>query len=155
MNSRLIWSFLLLSTVFALTSTSTAGCWGYYQLGPFPCSSNGCTGEYYTTVCGPECTSGSCTNQGGSGECCGQFYYSATIFPDGDPFISRTDCEVLIGRKRENPDPVQQLVASSGLRKATTVGRLERRNQLLFIPDTCRGTYGVVVDNRSISMGRW
>jgi len=55
-------------------------CWDYgmryAHCGP------GCEAEQ-TTSCGFGCISGDCVSDGGSGECCGEMYYSAVIYPDG------------------------------------------------------------------------
>jgi hypothetical protein len=132
-------------------------CWGYLQIGPFQCQSldGQCSSEYYTTRCNLGCLSGECYNQGGSGECCGQLYYSAIIYPDGDPHGCDNDCEVIIGLRPNGSSASKYVVASNPSKLSErTLESGYPTIRLTYVPDTCRGTYAVIWDARSLLLRR-
>ena len=83
--TRTNWAVLVFLTCFGFLTicsyAKAAICWDYgtryAHCGP------GCEAQE-TTSCGFGCISGECVSNGGSGECCGELYYSAVIYPDGE-----------------------------------------------------------------------
>ena len=81
MKQNLIVLTLLLAWIVATPRKAHASCWGYIDR-TVSCV-GGCIAESDTCFFG--CISGTCNNQGGSGLCCKTIYYTAVIYPDGDP----------------------------------------------------------------------
>jgi hypothetical protein len=89
---RLVLSFFILLVMVFAAGSAKAQCWGYSQFTPERCSSPGCMGSYTPTYCRFGCVSGTCENQGGSGQCCGHLYYTAVIYPDGQDSCHDLGC---------------------------------------------------------------
>jgi hypothetical protein len=83
-------SCCFLMAVIATCNRATAqscseNCEGYFDAGQFNCSgAGGCKSFYERYLCGPGCTCGSCDSHGSQGQCCGQPYYEAVIYPNGE-----------------------------------------------------------------------
>jgi hypothetical protein len=91
--------------------------------------------EYSTCFLG--CTSGDCNNDGGSGECCGNHYYSAVIYPDGGE-CHGGDCGFI--RVRVAKERIRRSVETDLNR-----GAFYRAPGLRYVPDRFAHTYAVIV----------
>ncbi len=128
---------------------SDASCVGYSQEFEFTCvGAGGCQGTYYRVYCTFGCVSGTCYNQGSSGECCGKIYYVATIFPDGTDRCNDNCMNAPIRASRLSP-PRQ--TANIQKRPADVLGPVLLTAELSYsiprtaiVPDRCRRTFEVV-----------
>ena len=132
-----------------LANVSHANCVGYSQEFEFTCvGGGGCQGTYYRVYCTFGCASGTCVNQGGSGECCGKIYYVATIYPDGG-----WDCNANCGdapvRRSHVSHPKKSAKALSAA--LDVIGPVRLTAELSYsiprtaiVPDRCRRTFEVI-----------
>lgn len=81
MKHTLLLSITFLALVIAVPHKAHASCWGYIDR-TVSCA-GGCIAESDSCFFG--CISGTCVSRGGSGLCCNTIYYTAVIYPDGDP----------------------------------------------------------------------
>jgi hypothetical protein len=148
---------MLLLTYFAfslcITKLGKAQCAGTMDL-TFPCTGQNCSSSYTTSVCWWGCQSGQCYAHAGSGLCCGNIYYSASIIPTGigcDP----QHC----GNARVHPPKSSALHSPhvAELRRGELLNQIEltstlayRPPSLIFVPDRCRHAYGLVVKDGAI-----
>src|ERR1700730_7767346 len=74
---------LTISVVMFMPARSSAGWWAYFNHVGTCSGAGGCRSQFEYSSCFLGCVSGECNNDGGSGECCGNHYFSAVIYPDG------------------------------------------------------------------------
>lgn len=135
---------------FCIPKSAQTQCVGTNEI-TLPCTGQNCSSSYTTTICWYGCQSGTCVSQGGSGECCGHTYYSAEIYP-GEPC---NDCS----NARVHPSKLSGVHSShvAELRRGELLNQIEltstlayRPPSLIFVPDRCRHTYGLVVRGGAI-----
>lgn len=153
---RKLWVLTVVLGVLACCKSANAGCYDYSVFGPIQCTgTGGCTGEFYRVRCTWGCISGSCNNQGNSGECCGKIYYSAQIYPDQ----ASCHCGELptVARRLEPSSRSEDAFPASRKTRASVIvaSRLmtPRLPRFTFVPDTCAHAYAVVVDDGTASPG--
>lgn len=148
-------SLILLTLAILVTSRAAAQgdqCWSYSEEQQFNCvGAGGCRGSYYETYCYVGCLHGWCTNRGGSGECCGRIYYTASGSSDGtclgfDCGLARVHTSSFRDPKGRDSAEVQHVATTErlGATADPAVGGL-RVPRLMFVPDRCAHTYGMIV----------
>lgn len=138
--------FLGVLALLFIPSQAHASCNDYWDVATVTCTSGGCQSEHELIACTFGCISGQCVHQGGSGLCCNKIYYVPVIYPDGG------DCTGECGALRAYPpSPSSTTHHSAQLRGGYTPGLIMLSNTLsikpptlVFIPDRCSHTFGVV-----------
>ncbi len=144
---RLILIAMVVVSVMFFAKVSRADCVDYSGEMEFNCSSGGCQGSYITVTCTFGCVSGTCTNRGGSGECCGRIYYVATIFPDGGDCTNECGGAPVRRSRRSQSSNLKtartaSLEALGPVRLTTDISYVVPRAAV--VPDRCRHTYEVL-----------
>lgn len=149
---------MLLLTCFAFSfcvhELGQAQCTGTTEV-TRQCSGQNCQSSYTTTICWWGCLSGQCYAQAGSGLCCGTVYYSASIYPTGigcDPqHCGFTRVHPPKSSALHSPHDVAELRRGELLNQIKLTSTLAYRPpSLIFLPDRCRHSYGLVVKDGAI-----
>lgn len=148
---RIILLLICLLCLFWIPKSAHAQCVGTMEV-TFPCNNGSCSSQYTKTFCSYGCQSGTCVGDGGSGLCCDIPYYSATIYPGEGCFNCGEARRVHISRSSA---PTDRHVAE--LRRGAVLSWIElssalsyRPPSLIFVPDRCRRTYGVIVKEGAV-----
>jgi hypothetical protein len=148
MRTTLTTILLAISVVMFMPARSSAeSCWSYINHS-FTCSgTGGCEGQEEFSTCAFGCISGTCTNNGGYGLCCGNHYNSAVISGNGAKCgacgETRTHMAKGFGRVPKSKNAVE-----------LSRGAPFRLPGLRFVPDRCAHSYAVIIDDtRPVHVG--
>lgn len=146
-------ALLMLAAPRANAQVEGPGCYLTLDNWKICTGSGGCRDDYDNSQCFLGCTHGFCTNQGGSGLCCGHLYYSAEIYPDGDNDLCKGDICGFIrvhfagAKERDN-----SLVRPRFQRAELTAPVHYWIQRLIYVPDRCAHTYGLAM-SRPLPVG--
>ncbi len=148
---------MLLLTCFAFSfcipKSAHSQCVGTMDV-TYTCAGENCKSSYTSTICYFGCQAGQCIGRGGSGLCCGNIYYSAEIYPTGE------GCDpIYCTEARVHPPKSSALdnLHVPEVRRGELLDQIEltrtlayRPPSLIFVPDRCRHSYGLVVKSGAV-----
>lgn len=155
-NARGFRPLLSLSSVIwlLLTALPAVGQCGCFQImtneNPTPCTSKGCSNQYYYEYCGGGCTPAADCFVSGYGLCCKTEFKTYSLDTQGCGGHPCDDC----GEIRTRP-PSAHAEASRGFRQTGGPGNLYGKTwawpqntlfgeEMLYVPNRCKHTYGVI-----------